>query len=92
MGFTGSRATPFVGEPLSETRVPDIGVCPTPPRSPAPACQGWEGARLVSTPAERAEVRKEGRLRPPGLLPAASRATLRWGRRGGTETGSIPSG
>lgn len=74
MGFTGSRVTPFVEEPLSETRVPDIGIRPTPPCSPAPACQGWEGARFLSIPAERGEVQKEGQacLLSPGLLLAAS--------------------
>lgn len=45
MGFTGSRVTPFVEEPLSETRVLGTLICPHPPKSPA--LQGWKGARLL---------------------------------------------
>lgn len=37
VGFPGSRVTPFVGEPLSETRVPDIQPARAPPCSPEPA-------------------------------------------------------
>lgn len=37
VGFPGSRVTPFVGEPLSETRVPDIQPARAPPGSPEPA-------------------------------------------------------
>lgn len=59
--FTGSRVTPFVEEPLSETRVPGAGsaraTC-----SPAPGFQGRQGACFLSTPAERAEGRRKGRL------------------------------
>lgn len=60
MDFTGSRVTPLVEEPLSETRVPGTGSARA-PCSPAPELQGWRGARLP-TPAERAAVQGKGRL------------------------------
>lgn len=51
VGFIGSRVTPPVEEPLSETRVPDTRSAHAPPRSLAPTFPGYKGARLVATPA-----------------------------------------
>lgn len=72
VAFTGSRVTPFVEEPLSETRVPDIPTACTPPCGSTPAFRGWRGQGLT-TPAEWNVVQEEGQaslLSPsPPLLP-----------------------
>lgn len=71
VGFTGSRVTPFVEEPLSETRVPATLVCSRPSLKPGPCIPGWKGARLLAPPAS---VGAEGKAGKPALSkpPAAS--------------------
>lgn len=46
VGFTGSRVTPFVQEPLSETRVPNILLCSHPALQPDLCTWGRTGAWL----------------------------------------------
>lgn len=42
VGFTGSRVTLLVEEPLSETRVPDIPICSRPTLQPYTCIPGLE--------------------------------------------------
>lgn len=76
VGFPGSRITPFVGEPLSETRVPRHPTRSRPTLKPAPAFPAGEGIQLKGA--------QSGRKGRPACSPQASRCFLsytRWERR-----------